>query len=513
MADNKRIAKNTLFLYVRMLFVMGVSLYSARVVLDKLGVEDFSLYNVVGGIVGILSFLNGTLSIGTSRFLTYELGRKDSNRLSLTFNTTFYAHFALGILFILLLETGGVWYIYNKLVVDASRFDAAMIVFQISVVASLIGMLQVPYTSLILAHEEMEIYAYVGIFEAVAKLGAVYALIIADTDKLILYAVLIAIVHLLVAFCYWAYCHRCYVESRLKLLYNKDIMRSLLGFSGWNVLANLAETLKLQGYIILLNLFFQPYVVAAQTIGNQVAGAMMQFINNFRNAINPQIIKLYAASEYEESKRLTISTTVLVFDLVLLLGLPTIFVMEPIMRLWLVDVPPYAVLFTQYIVIQRILSTFDASFYIPMMAAGKVKTNSIISACFGPGLFVFLYLLFRFGCDVMWLQYSGIIVTCLYGFYIKPYILTREVVGYRMKDFVPCFVLCIKEAAIAVGISLCAYYFIGIATPLSTITTFIVSFLSVVFASFIFMDDNIKEKVWIIVKQKFIDRNGTAINK
>lgn len=502
MSDNKRIAKNTLFLYVRMLFVMGVSLYAARVVLDKLGVDDYSLYNVVGGIVGMLSFLNGTLSIGTSRFLTYELGRKDGNRLSLTFNTTFYAHLALGILFIFLLETGGVWYIYNKLVVEASRLGAAMIVFQISIFASLIALIQVPYTSLILAHEEMGVYAYVGVFEAVAKLGVIYALVVTDTDKLILYAVLIAVVQLLVAICYIIYCRRNYIESRLKLLYDKSIMKSLLSFSGWNVLANLSETLKLQGYIILLNLFFQPFVVAAQTIGNQVAGAMMQFIGNFRNAINPQVIKLYAAGEYEESKRLTLSTTVFVFDLVLLLGLPTIFVMEPIMKLWLVDVPPYTVVFTQYIVVQRILSTFDASFYIPMMAAGKIKTNSVISSCFGPGLFVLLYVLFRLGFDVMWLQYTGVIVTCLFSFYIKPYILTKEVVGYEMKDFIPCYMLCIKEAVLAIAISYCAYIFVGIGTPVASITTFVVSLLGVVFTSYIFMEKAMKEKVLLLIRQK-----------
>ena len=502
MSDNKRIAKNTLFLYVRMLFVMGVSLYAARVVLDKLGVDDYSLYNVVGGIVGMLSFLNGTLSIGTSRFLTYELGRKDGNRLSLTFNTTFYAHLALGILFIFLLETGGVWYIYNKLVVEASRLGAAMIVFQISIFASLIALIQVPYTSLILAHEEMGVYAYVGVFEAIAKLGVIYALVVTDTDKLILYAVLIAVVQLLVAICYIIYCRRNYIESRLKLLYDKSIMKSLLSFSGWNVLANLSETLKLQGYIILLNLFFQPFVVAAQTIGNQVAGAMMQFIGNFRNAINPQVIKLYAAGEYEESKRLTLSTTVFVFDLVLLLGLPTIFVMEPIMKLWLVDVPPYTVVFTQYIVVQRILSTFDASFYIPMMAAGKIKTNSVISSCFGPGLFVLLYVLFRLGFDVMWLQYTGVIVTCLFSFYIKPYILTKEVVGYEMKDFIPCYMLCIKEAVLAIAISYCAYIFVGIGTPVASITTFVVSLLGVVFTSYIFMEKAMKEKVLLLIRQK-----------
>ena len=504
MSDNKRIAKNTLFLYVRMLFVMGVSLYAARVVLDKLGVDDYSLYNVVGGIVGMLSFLNGTLSIGTSRFLTYELGRKDGNRLSLTFNTTFYAHLALGILFIFLLETGGVWYIYNKLVVDASRLDAAMIVFQISIFASLIALIQVPYTSLILAHEEMGVYAYVGVFEAVAKLGVIYALVASDTDKLILYAILIAVVQLLVTICYMIYCHRNYSESRLKLLYDKTIMKSLLSFSGWNVLANLSETLKLQGYIILLNLFFQPFVVAAQTIGNQVAGAMMQFINNFRNAINPQIIKLYAAGEYEESKRLTMSTTVLVFDLVLLLGLPTIFVMDTIMGLWLVEVPPYAVLFTQYIIAQRILSTFDASFYIPMMAEGKIKTNSVLASFSGPGLFILLYFIYKLGGDVMWMQYLGLIVLALFGFIIKPYLLVHDEKGYNYTDFVPCFFSCMKVTALSVGLSYLFYCVVGNTNIYSSISLFLLSVFSVLVSSYIFMSSEMKSKLMEMVKNTII---------
>lgn len=504
MSDNKRIAKNTFFLYIRMLFIMGVSLYTSRVVLDKLGVDDFSLYNVVGGIVGMLSFLNGTLSTGTSRFLTYELGTGNQEKLNVTFNTAFYTHLALGIIFIILLETGGIWYIYNKLVVSPDRFDAALIVFQISIFASLISIMQVPYTSLIIAHEHMGIYAYLGIFDAIARLGAIYLLIISTADKLILYAFLMALIHLLIAICYWAYCHRHYIESRFRIVYDKVILRSLLSFSGWNIIAHLSETLKLQGYLILLNLFFQPFVVAAQTVGNQVAGAMMQFINNFRNAINPQIIKLYAAGEYDESKRLTLSTTVLVYDLVLLLGLPTIFVMDTLMGLWLVEVPPYTVLFTQYIIVQRILSTFDASFYIPMMAAAKIKSNSILSAFSGPGVFLVLYLIYKNGGDVMWMQYVGIIVLCVFGFFIKPWLLVHDVEGYDYRDFIPCFLTCFKVTLVSVCLSYAFYILIGNVTLLSSVFLFVLSFVSVCFASYIFLDKHIKTKIHSKVKSIII---------
>ena len=502
MSDSKRIAKNTLFLYLRMILVMGVTLYASRVVLDKLGVDDFSLYNVVGGIVGMLSFLNNSLSTGTARYLTYDLGSKDSTKLNNTFNTTLYTHILLGMILIALFETGGLWYIYNKLVVDPTRFDAAFIVFQISVFTMLISIVQVPYMSLVIAHEEMEIYAYLGIFEALAKLGAVYLLVIADFDKLILYAILMALIQLMVALAFSCYCQKHYPESRLRLHFDGVTFQSLISFSNWNIIANLSETLKYQGYLVLLNLFFQPVVVAAQTIGNQVANAIMQFVGNFRKAIEPQIIKLYAAEDYDESKRLTLSTAILVFDMVLLLGLPSIFAMKVIMNLWLVEVPAYAVVFTQWIIVQRIISTFDASFYTPLVAAAKIKTNSLYAILFGPGLFIILYFMFKLGLDVMWLQYVGLAAICIYSFWIKPSLLVKEVEGYKYKDFFPCYVTCAKVTILSVGLSYGAYFWLGNDRIGPTIALFFVSVLSVLLSSYIFLEKSMREKLNNVVVQR-----------
>lgn len=494
--NNKRIAKNTLFLYIRMIIVMGVSLYTSRVILDKMGIDDFGLYNVVGGVVGLLSFISGTLSIGTLRFLTVELGRKDYAGLHVTFNTTFYTHLLVGLVLAFLLETGGLWFVYHKLVIPEGRLSAALIAYHISVFTSIINMSLVPYTSLIMAHERMGIYAYISIFETFAKLLVVYLLSISDYDKLIVYAVLIALVQILVSLIYYVYCNHNFVESRLGIIFKKETFKLLLNFSGWNILANVAETLKLQGYLVLINMFFQPFVVTAQAIGNQVAGAMMQFINNFRTAINPQIIKLYAAGDYEGSKRLTFNTTILVFDLVMLLGLPTIFVLDTIMRLWLVEVPPYAVLFTQYIIVQRILSTFDAAFYIPMMAAGKIKTNSILASIFGPGSFFILYIVFELGGDVMWLQYIGVIGMAIYSFFVKPYIVVHDKIeGYSFRDFIPCTLTCLKVAVLSVSLSYLAYLLLGNTTIISSMLLFLVSMGSVLVASYLFLDSYMK--MWV----------------
>ena len=509
MADSKRIAKNTLFLYFRMILIMGVTLYTSRVILDKLGVEDYGLYSVVGGVVGMLSFINGTLSIGTLRFLTYELGKDDKDKLRKTFNTTFYTHFALAVILSLILESVGLWFVYHKLVIPTDRLDAAVITYHISIITSIILITQVPYTSLIMAHERMGIYAYISILEAIAKLSVVYLIGISRYDKLIVYAILLAAVQILIAFIYRIYCVRNFPESKLGLIFNKSVFKSMMGFSGWNVLANLSETLKNQGYLVLLNMFFQPVVVAAQTISNQVAGAMMQFIGNFRTAINPQIIKYYAVEDYESSKQLTLSTTVLVFDLVLLLGLPTTFVMNTIMSIWLVEVPAYAVIFTQYVIINRIISTFDASFYIPMMAASKVKTNSLLSVFLGPGSFIVLYVIFKLGGNVMWLQYISIITIFIYSFIIKPWILVHEVKGYRFRDLIPCYFICAKVALSSTILTYCTYLLIGNSTLKNSILLFILSASIVCIASYIFMDKSMRMKIndLILCKVRILLKN------
>ena len=217
MSDNKRIAKNTLFLYFRMILIMGVTLYTSRVVLDKLGVDDYGLYNVVGGVVGMRSF-----------------------------NTAFYTHLGLSLILALLLETVGLWFVYNKLVIPPERLDAALIAYHISIATSIVSITQVPYTSLIMAHERMGIYAYISIFEAIAKLAVVYLSSISNFDRLVVYAILIALVQLVVAMLYRIYCRIHFQESKLYAYFDRPIFKSLMGFSGWNIIANLSETLKLQ---------------------------------------------------------------------------------------------------------------------------------------------------------------------------------------------------------------------------------------------------------------------------
>ena len=484
-----------------MFIIMAVQLYTSRVVLDKLGADDYGLYNVVGGVVGLLSFLTGTLSIGTSRFITYELGAGDVKKLKSTFVTSFYTHLALSGIIVLLLESIGLWFFYNHLVIPSGRLDAAFWVYQISILTTIVAITQVPYTSAIMAHEKMDIYAYLSIFEAVAKLLVVYLLVITPYDKMLFYAILIAIVQIVLASFYRFFCVSKFQECRLNFSFDKSIFKKLMGFSGWNITANIAEVLKAQGVIVLINMFFQPAIVAAQAIGNQITNAMMQFINNIRTAVNPQIIKLYASGDYEGSKRLTLKSSLYVFDLLLLLGLPFILLMEPILNLWLKEVPPYTVVFAQCIVASQIIGNFSASFYIPMMAANKIKKNSIAAVILGFGNFIILYLIFKLGGDVMWVQYIYILNSILWSYLIKPFILYKDI-NYNIPEMAKCILCTFKVGLLSCIIAIPTRIFLN-NSIIECILLFMITIVAVIISSYTFMYKEDRQKVIAFLLNKF----------
>jgi len=499
-SNNKRIAKNTLFLYFRMILIMGVTLYTSRVVLDKLGVDDYGLYTVVGGVVGMLSFLNATLSSGTSRFLTFELGTGNKERLTKTFSTAFYTHLLLSVIIVAVMETVGIWFFYNKLVIPPDRLIACFWVLQFSILTTVIAILQVPYTATIMAHEYMDIYAYISIFETIAKLFVCYLLIVVDFDRLVFYAALLTFVQFITSILYVYSCFRNFAESKLRLIFDKQILHTMINFSGWNIIANITETLKLQGVIILLNIFFTPAIITAQSIANQVSTAIMAFVNNFRLAINPQIIKLYASGDKDASKRLTLSTTAYCFDLVLLLGLPALFVMDELLHLWLVEVPDYAVIFSQWMIVCQIVGTFNAAFYIPMMAANKIKKNSMAAVYFGIGQFVVLYFLLKLGCGVMWVQYLQLFMMIGFSLVVKPYILYKEI-NYSFKELFVCYWACAKVLLLSLAISIPICYNLNHDLIGSILKVLIVG-SSVLLSSYIFLDKGTKQKLLVFLKRK-----------
>ena len=502
MIDSKRIVKNTGFLYVRMLLIMAVTLYTSRVILEVLGADDYGLYNLVGGIVGMLAFLNGTLATTTSRFLTFDIGIGDYKRLKQTFSTAFFSHLALGLIVVLLMETAGLWFILNKAIIPADRLYATLWVFHISVATVLITFTQVPYTSLIMAHEQMKAFAYISLLEAVLKLAIAFLIAVSPIDQLIFYAILMFITQFSIAMIYRYYCYIHWEASHITKNFRNSTLKEMMSFSGWNIIAHSAETLRSQGLVMLFGMFFQPVVIAAQAIATQLSYGITQFTNNFRMAINPQVIKLYASKQYDESRKLTLESSIYVFELFLLIGIPVLLLTEPIMKLWLKEVPEYAVAFSQCIIVSALMGTFSGTFYIPLTAAGKLKGNSVAALFVCGGQFILAYILLKCSFSVMWVQYSYIIVSFLFAFIIKPYLLIKDM-NYKISEFVNCF----GKSFFILVLSSIIPFIVARCVDKESISGFVtvgtISVMNVFVVSWVFLSRELKIKLFMMVKSKF----------
>lgn len=500
MADAKRLAKNTLYMYARMILIMIVSIYTSRVILDKLGIDDYGLYNAVASIVAMIVFLNTTLSTSTSRYLTYDLGEGNHVKLRDTFSTSFYTHLILAGIILLVLETVGLWYMHNKFVIPEGRETVTLWVYQLSILATLISVLQVPYTASIMAHEDMNVYAYVGIFEVFAKLAIVYLLGISPIDKLFFYALLVVAVHLLVALLYVIISCLKYKETQLTLHFSIDTFRCMMGFTGWTAVANLSNTMIVQGATVLLNLFFAPAVIAAKALANQITNALMQFVNNFRIALNPQIIKSYAAKEYDDFKKWSLRSTVITADLMLILGLPCVATMKTLLNLWLIDVPAFAVEFTQLAILSQIIMSISSSTYIPFVASGKLKLNALWGVVTGFGYFIVLYLMFKIGAGALWVQWLYIVFAFLSVFILRPYLLHKEI-GFSYNEIFSCIWDCFKPMIVA-GVFTCGLMIIFNDSLWEQIALFVLVFIVSVLSSYLFMEKNIKVLIGNYIKNK-----------
>jgi len=373
----KRIAKNTLFLYFRMIIIMSVSFYTVRVVLDTLGVIDFGLYNLVASFVVIMIFLDSTLASGTQRFLTFEIGKNDLLKLKQTFLTAMIIHIVLAIFILIIGETIGLWFLYEKMNIPTNRFDAAFWVYQFAVFSTMITVMQVPYNSLIIAHEKMHIFAYISILEAILKLLIVYSLLISSYDKLVTYAVLMFLVSVFIAFIYRTYVIKNYQESHFEFSFDKDIVKSMLHFSGWNIFGSLGFLLSAQGINIILNIFFGPVAVASRAISMQISSGLSQFVNGFQQAINPQITKFYASNQLEEMNKLLYQNSKYAFLLLWFLALPVLMQAEYILNLWLVEVPENTIIFCQIIIVHSLINSLNRPYVMAIHATGNMKQTNV----------------------------------------------------------------------------------------------------------------------------------------
>lgn len=376
--NNKRIAKNTLVLYFRMLFLMAVSLYTSRVVLNALGVEDFGIYNVVGGVVAMFSVLSGSLSAAISRFITYELGKGNQENLNKIFSSAVTIQLGLAGIIILLAETIGIWFLNVKMNIPEVRMEAANWVFQFSILTFAINLISVPYNASIIAHEKMSAFAYISILEAVGKLFIAYLITITPMDKLIFYAILMCVVSLIVRFTYGNYCKRHFSECTYHFIWDKQLLKSMFSFAGWNFIGATSAVLRDQGGNVIINLFCGPTVNAARAVAFQVNTAIHGFVSNFMTALNPQITKSYAANEQNYMMTLIYQGARLSFYMLLILSLPVLINTHYILALWLKIVPEHTVLFVQLILIFGMSEALSQPLITAMLATGKIRNYQII---------------------------------------------------------------------------------------------------------------------------------------
>lgn len=395
--ENKRIAKNTIFLYLRMFFTMLIGLYTSRVVLKVLGVQDYGIYDVVGGIITFFTFLNATMAAATQRFLNFEIGRGDQDRLHKVFCTALNIHIIIAVIIVLVAESVGIWFIENKLNIPEDRIFAAHIVFQCSLLTAVFSITQVPYNALIIAHERMGVYAYVSVIRSVLKLLLTLLISIISFDHLILFAIFMFLKEAIVLVAYRIYCLSKFKESNYELFWDKSLVKEIGGFAGWNLSAHLVNMAKNQGVNILLNIFHGPIANAARGIASQVQGTLLQFSDNFQIATVPQITKRYAAGDTSGSNNLIIKGSKISILLFIIVMQPIIIEVRTLLGLWLVEVPPHAVVFTRLCLIATLCNAFSGLLVYGALATGKVKKYQIVMSSIISLQFFAVWILFSLG--------------------------------------------------------------------------------------------------------------------
>lgn len=419
--NNKRIAKNTLLLYVRMLFTMAVSLFTSRVILNTLGIEDYGINNVVGGIVTMFAMLSGSLSSSISRFITFELGKGNLQRLKAVFSTGVNIQLGMSLLVVLVAEAVGIWFLNTKMNIPIERLDAANWVFQCAMLTFVFNLLSVPYNAAIIAHEKMSAFAYISVVEVSLKLIIVYVLTISPFDRLKTYAVLLLCVGAVIRFIYGNYCKRHFEECTYHFILDKPILKEMAGFAGWNFLGNGAYMLNTQGVNILMNLYFGVSVNAARGVATQVDAALKQFVNNFTTAVNPQITKSYAQGDLEYMHKLICRSAKFSAFLMMFFAVPIILETNTILTIWLKTVPDYAVIFLRWIIMSSFMDTVLAnSLVTSMFATGEIKRYQIIVTAIGCLVFPLSWIAFKLGLPpqtgymIYFVVYSILIYVRLY---------------------------------------------------------------------------------------------------
>lgn len=456
-ANNKRIANNTLFLYLRMGLVLVVSLYTTRIVLQSLGVEDYGIYNVVSGFVAMFSFLNTSMSNGVQRFYNFSLGSSYEYTIKDVYNTALQIQGLLAVILLFLLETLGLWYIHTQMVIPLERINAAVWIFHFSVFSLVFLVLQIPYSAAIMAYEKMDYYAYLSIFDVVAKLGIAFAIKYATTDKLILYGALSLLISLICFFLYYFYAKRQFHELECDYRIRKQLLKPMLSFSGWNIFGSFAYMIKSQGLNMLLNVFFGPIVNAARGISNMVMSAVQGFQSNIVIAFRPQLVQSYASGDNSRVLKLFYSLSKVSFILLATLSIPIIIELDYILHLWLGDsIPDYTAPFTILVLINMVISSLNTPISQVVHATGKMKTyqlcTSLMICAILPISWIFLKLGFE-PISVYWVSLILTVINQVVCNIILKRIFSYSIKEYCMKVIYPCVIFTILVPIIPIVVS------------------------------------------------------------
>lgn len=497
-SNNSRIAKNTMYLYLRSILVMGVSIYTSRVVLQALGVSDYGIYNVVGGFVSMFSLLSSAMTSASQRFISYEMGREEPqmNRL---FCGTISIHLILAVAIFILFESFGIWFLNTQLNIESNRLYAANWVFQCSVLSFCINLISIPYNATIIAHERMNVFAVISIYEVFAKLGIVYLLWLTHFDKLIIYAILILLVSVSLRLIYGIYCSRHFEECKFEFSIDKELFKSMLGFTGWNFIGTTAGIFSTQGINILVNIFWGVVLNAARGISEQVNGAINTFVTNFMTALNPQITQNCAAGNYRYMNSLIIRGGKYAALLYWSISLVIFIESDYILRIWLVEVPEYASLFLKLSLIYSLFLSLSHTLYIGILATGKIKKYQIVVGTINGFSFILCYIGYLLGAPAEWCYISTIIIAMILVL-VRLKLLNVYIPDFSGKEYLKNTIL---KVFIVVMISIAAEYLVKYYIHLGGIVQFamscIVALLILPISIYIIALDT-KERKWLAVK-------------
>ena len=499
--SNKRIAKNTLFLYFRMFFMMAISLYTSRIILNTLGVLDYGINNVVGGVVVLFSFFNSAMSVSTQRFLSYDLGRGDVRELQKTFNVAVQLHLAMAILIVLLIETVGLWFVVHYIVVPVGREDTVMWVYQLAMLGFIFGILQVPFMALIIANERMSVFAYLSIVDAVLKLGVAFLLEMIDTDKLKLFVVLQCSVSVIVAFVYVIYARVHFGKvCRFNLFrFYPERFREMAGYAGWNSSSQIAILGRTQGVNILVNLFFGPAMNTARAVSVQINSAIFSFVSNFQMAMNPQIVKRYAAKDFESMERLLVRGAKYSFFLLFAISCPALIEMERLLQLWLGTPPDYSLLFCRLALIGALADTLSVNLSYGILATGKVKNYQLAIGLVVLSVPCLTYACYKLGLPVEYCFYVEILSYILS--LVVRILFLKRLVPFSIKEFLVSAPLrCLCVVAMALPLPMVVHEYCEVLSPWGALVTVTFSSLISVGIVIAMVGLNAQERTWILLR-------------